>query len=116
MMMEEAVTIKLDAKDFENAAQVHDYLAEQLEFPRYYGRNLDALNDCLGDICEPTRFETCCKDYHTKWFKKICHSIKHAAKHNDNIEHICWKSAESAAQDEIDTSDRFASDDSMDIE
>ena len=31
----------------------HDYLAEALDFPDYYGKNLDALYDCLTEIsCE----------------------------------------------------------------
>ena len=34
--------------------QLHEYLQEKLEFPDYYGRNLDALYECLTDICEPT--------------------------------------------------------------
>ena len=29
-------------------ALTHDALAEAFGFPAYYGRNLDALNDCLG--------------------------------------------------------------------
>lgn len=28
----------------------HDYLKELFEFPDYYGKNLDALYDCLGDL------------------------------------------------------------------
>lgn len=28
----------------------HDYLAEALDFPDYYGKNLDALYDCLCEI------------------------------------------------------------------
>lgn len=28
----------------------HDYLAEELNFPDYYGKNLDALYDCLCEI------------------------------------------------------------------
>ena len=28
----------------------HDYLAEALNFPDYYGKNLDALYDCLCEI------------------------------------------------------------------
>lgn len=28
----------------------HDYLAEALSFPDYYGKNLDALYDCLCEI------------------------------------------------------------------
>ena len=35
-------------------SQIHEYLKEKLEFPDYYGNNLDALYDCLTDICEPT--------------------------------------------------------------
>lgn len=31
----------------------HDYLKEVLNFPDYYGKNLDALYDCLTEIsCE----------------------------------------------------------------
>ena len=29
---------------------MHEALASGLEFPDYYGRNLDALNDCIGDL------------------------------------------------------------------
>ena len=34
---------------------VYDYLTEELAFPAYFGRNLDALHDCLTDISAPTR-------------------------------------------------------------
>ena len=31
----------------------HDYLMEALDFPDYYGKNLDALYDCLCEMdCE----------------------------------------------------------------
>ena len=30
--------------------KAHTYLAEELDFPNYYGRNLDALYDCLTDL------------------------------------------------------------------
>ena len=33
---------------------LHDLLAEKLSLPEYYGRNLDALHDCLTDIREDT--------------------------------------------------------------
>ena len=38
-----------------NGAEItHEILAEKLGFPPYYGRNLDALHDCLTDIAEDT--------------------------------------------------------------
>lgn len=33
---------------------VQEYIAQKMEFPDYYGKNLDALYDCLTDISEPT--------------------------------------------------------------
>lgn len=34
--------------------EIHEYIAEKMAFPEYYGHNLDALYDCLTDITEPT--------------------------------------------------------------
>ena len=42
--------ITLDGNILADAAKVHDYLMEILEFPEYYGKNLDALHDCLTDL------------------------------------------------------------------
>jgi len=39
----------------EGPDQVHGLLASCLDFPAYYGGNLAALGDCLGDVDEPTR-------------------------------------------------------------
>lgn len=47
--------VNIAEDDFETAAQLHAYLAGQLGFPVYYGGNLDALGDCLGDVSENTR-------------------------------------------------------------
>ncbi len=40
----------LDGSILADAAKVHDYLKEMLELPEYYGKNLDALYDCLTDL------------------------------------------------------------------
>ena len=37
------------------ADAVYDYLTGELRFPAWFGRNLDALHDCLTDIGAPTR-------------------------------------------------------------
>ncbi|MBQ1447905.1 MAG: barstar family protein [Erysipelotrichaceae bacterium] len=34
--------------------KTHQYLYEQLELPDYYGRNLDALYDCLSEMSADT--------------------------------------------------------------
>lgn len=33
---------------------IHNYIAQKMDFPDYYGKNLDALYDCLTDIDIPT--------------------------------------------------------------
>ena len=33
-------------------AELHDLLAEQLNFPQWYGKNLDALFDCLSTMTQ----------------------------------------------------------------
>lgn len=47
--------ITLDFSEIKNTAQLHDYLAEVFSLPEDYGRNLDALWDCLlFSFPEPT--------------------------------------------------------------
>ena len=48
------IEVAIEESQFASADEVHAYLAHQMAFPDYYGSNLDALNDCLGDVCEPT--------------------------------------------------------------
>ena len=38
----------------ETQEEIHEMIAGELEFPEYYGGNLDALYDCLTDIREET--------------------------------------------------------------
>ena len=52
--MENPRMITIDCSGIQNKDQFHDLLAKELDFPEYYGHNLDALFDCLTDICVPT--------------------------------------------------------------
>ncbi len=45
--------ITLDITPFEEKISLHRYLKEQLDFPFYYGANLDALYDELSSSTEP---------------------------------------------------------------
>jgi RNAse (barnase) inhibitor barstar len=31
----------------------HDTFAREFNFPAYYGRNMNAWNDCMSDLCGP---------------------------------------------------------------
>lgn len=43
-------TIVLDGARMTDLAAAHAYLKEKLGLPDYYGANLDALYDCLGEL------------------------------------------------------------------
>ena len=47
----------LDASKFDGMRGVHEAFREALDFPEYYGYNLDALYDCLTDLHEETEVE-----------------------------------------------------------
>ena len=49
--------ITLDFKDFMSLKEAHKYIAKKLDFPDYYGANLDALFDCLTDISENVKIK-----------------------------------------------------------
>ena len=42
--------VYLDAREFTDKQSSHEYLKTMLDFPEYYGANLDALYDCLTDL------------------------------------------------------------------
>ncbi|MFE6225383.1 barstar family protein [Microtetraspora glauca] len=42
--------IRLEAGRWNTERDMHRAIAAALHFPDYYGHNLDALNDCLGDV------------------------------------------------------------------
>ena len=51
------VTYKLDGRRLYNREALHEVFAETLDFPPYYGRNLDALYDCLTEIHQDCHIE-----------------------------------------------------------
>ena len=44
----------VDCQELLQKEQAHTYLAQVMEFPEYYGHNLDALFDCLTELGECT--------------------------------------------------------------
>lgn len=49
--------IIIDGSAISSSPDLHDALAKALSFPFYYGRNLDALYDCLTEITTDTHLE-----------------------------------------------------------
>lgn len=46
------ITCVLDGREIQDRDKLHDVLSASLSFPEWYGRNLDALYDCLTDMQE----------------------------------------------------------------
>lgn len=46
---------RIDGRDLIDWEQFHDLFAKVFEFPSYYGRNMDAWNDCMSDYCYSER-------------------------------------------------------------
>lgn len=46
--------IVIDGKNIDTKEMLHSHIASGLDFPQWYGENLDALYDCLTDITEET--------------------------------------------------------------
>lgn len=44
----------LDCQKLSCRRPAHKYLQEALDFPKYYGKNLDALFDCLTELSDCT--------------------------------------------------------------
>ena len=76
--------ITLDGKRLGNADQVHDYLKEVFEFPEYYGKNLDALHDCLTDL-EDVEITITAPDEDGAIFQKMLRIFKAANRENEGL-------------------------------
>lgn len=76
--------ITLDGNILADAAQVHDYLKEQLQFPEYYGKNLDALHDCLTDLAD-IEITITAPDEDGAIYQRVLRVFKSAENENDSM-------------------------------
>ena len=69
--------------------QLHDYLQEMLPLPEYYGRNLDALYDCLTELTD-TVVVIEGEEQAGAWYKKVRRVLFDACSKNEEliIEHL----------------------------
>ncbi len=70
----------LDAKKMLEKEKMHEYFTKKFGLPEYYGKNLDALFDCLCEINEPTLIrlknekflDDSAKESLTRLFRDVC--------------------------------------------
>lgn len=82
--------VELDFKELDSKEAIQKYLAEKMKFPHYYGRNLDALYDCLTDIREPTAIacnmpQKAEDSWLEGYLNKICRTFQDAEADNGNL-------------------------------
>lgn len=85
----------LDGREIKDRRMLHDALAVSLGFPDWYGRNLDALYDCLTDMREDTEIqllhESVMEEYLGEYAESLAKVIYMAAEINPKIK---WKIGE----------------------
>lgn len=80
-------SIILDATQMNTRESAHKYLSSMLEFPDYYGENLDALFDCLTEIGQETELVLRLFDEYEKneYLNKIVKVMKEAHMENPHL-------------------------------
>lgn len=82
-------TIIIDGEKIISMMDIHELFASELNFPDYYGKNLDALFDCLTEHKEPVeiRFSNRSRLVDTLGvsFRRLMAVIDDAASENENI-------------------------------
>ena len=72
--------IILEAELLATKELAHEYLKDKLDFPEYYGKNLDALFDCLEEMEEDTIIEiqNYSKELEATYYRDILRVMKAA--------------------------------------
>jgi len=72
-----------EAEQYEN---VHDWLKQELSLPEWYGRNLDALWDCItGHLARPLEIRWVADSAHEDRYAAIVELLQEAADEYDDI-------------------------------
>ena len=77
--------VELDIANIHTVRALHVYLAYKLNLSTYYGGNLDALYDALGDVAEPTNLAPA-SDEMAAYLPRLTRVLEDAAAENRNVE------------------------------
>ena len=83
------MTVILEGSWMIDRVAVHNHLAERLQLPSYYGRNLDALYDVLTELGEETtiilRDPALVAEQLGKYGEALLNAMKEAAEENPKL-------------------------------
>ncbi len=66
-ILNEGITVfSFDAEKWTSVDIFYSELSGKMNFPHYFGKNLDALNDCLSEMCGE-KFAICILNYEFFW-------------------------------------------------
>ena len=72
----------LDALRLKDKKEAHEYLSESMHFPEHYGKNLDALYDCLRELKDVFVWFTHAEEAKDTYFEKVYQTFREAAEDN----------------------------------
>ena len=80
---------EIDLKNAKTRAELYDRLEKVLPLPDYFGRNLDALYDCLSEITEETSIKILdgeCREYEIeRYIRRLKRMFEGLAEENPNV-------------------------------
>ena len=78
--------IILDAANMTTREAAHDYLQARLRFPDHYGKNLDALFDCLTELDATELAFVEIRRARGSYFDKVLAVFQEAAEENPGLQ------------------------------
>lgn len=78
--------ILLDAAQMTARREAHEYLKQMLAFPEYYGKNLDALYDCLTELDDTQIQFVNQEEAEGTYFDKILQVFREAEEDNSRLQ------------------------------